>query len=633
MSATAEQSQELTRLEVLRAFKKHLVRKADVNLSPFTEDRVVRYHADVADCDVPDIHQDVRELLKQSLRDVRAGLPSQVVILAGNPGMGKSHLINFFRSPKVADELGYVLVGNANHWKPGEFEERLLDWLLDPLVRPSPSEPHLLFDKVQDLAFQALSQILSQPGQIARFKRGRGAAGFFRRMFFALFRNDHVRFQQMLDRRDPAVFRLISFSRFAGYVCDRFLHESGNPFHRYVVHVLLCYLFPEDREKVLHWLRRKEVHRDFLRKLGALDEIDRTFKVVDVIKILISLFTRDVARNLPGSAARPTGDRVFFFAFDQMEGRKELFESEKDWFTFFAQLSELYNALPNVFIVFTMTLSMAKQLYPKMEKQFQDRIQRDQRYWLKDIPDRELLTLYHRRLCHWLGDELPDVRARIEEPANHFLPFSADEVVAFGKQKTLREALEEYDRRFRAVLEGLGSNDPRLDYLVSRNELRVEERDLPPFEYTANHLNQVKELFEAAGEAIAASAGLGFGGCGWKTAGKLPALQLEFHPPEDPARWIRVFLVRLPHNFNAYADECAGLLFGLQTKRNYLWLVRPKKIDASLECLRQGQTFARLLPEYTHTNVRECRACWPKRTATRAMNGSRGRRSSARRSK
>src|SRR5262249_33170711 len=154
---------------------------------------------------------------------------------------------------------------------------------------------------------------------------------------------------------------------FAGYVCDVFLREGGNPFHRYVLRVLLQYLFEEDREQVLHWLRRKPVPNRFLvKKVGAEDQIDRSYKVIDTLRILVSLFTPDVCRNLTSRDGKQSKDKVFFFAFDQMEGRQELFENKADWFRFFAQLSELYNTLPNVFILFTMTLGLRNELYDKM---------------------------------------------------------------------------------------------------------------------------------------------------------------------------------------------------------------------------------------------------------------------------
>src|SRR5205823_2423444 len=134
------------------------------------------------------------------------------------------------------------------------------------------------------------------------------------------------------------------------YVCDNFLAEAGNPFHRYLMHVLLRYLFKRDQAKVLHWLRDRKVADSFLKDLGADERIDRKYKIFDAIKLLISLFTPEVACGLvnPKEAAERARGKVFFLAFDQIEGRAALFDSDKDWFTFFAQVAELYNALPNV---------------------------------------------------------------------------------------------------------------------------------------------------------------------------------------------------------------------------------------------------------------------------------------------
>lgn len=93
-------SAELTRLELLRAYKERLVKGGDVNLSPFALDRVIRYDSDVGSYDVPDIHREARDRIAKIIKGIHQGHDSQVVILAGNPGMGKSHLINHFRSPE-----------------------------------------------------------------------------------------------------------------------------------------------------------------------------------------------------------------------------------------------------------------------------------------------------------------------------------------------------------------------------------------------------------------------------------------------------------------------------------------------------------------------------------------------------
>src|ERR1700724_1569429 len=150
------QSEELTRLEILRAFKKHFAGKGDQNVSPFADDQVVRYSTDVPPLDVPEIHKEVRQSIEANLAAVHRGEASRVVILAGEPGMGKSHLINYFRDAKKADELGYVLVCNSNHWKVDEFHEFLLDAMLDALCRPAPDGPHLLLHAIHEVAFQAL---------------------------------------------------------------------------------------------------------------------------------------------------------------------------------------------------------------------------------------------------------------------------------------------------------------------------------------------------------------------------------------------------------------------------------------------------------------------------------------------
>jgi hypothetical protein len=595
---------ELVKLDLLRGYKQHFGRGGDLNVSPFDEDRVVRYHTAVGQQDIPEIHAGVRAAVRQVIEAVHQGQPSQVVILAGPPGMGKSHLINYFRTPERAAELGYVLVCNSNHWKVEEFEECLLDWVLEALVRPSPNKPHLLLEKVEDVAFQALSRILAHPGQVTRYKR-KGATRLFERLRAAVFGNDHARFVQFAQRRDPRVFRRLDFFKFSGYVCDLFLPEPGNPFHRYVLRVLLHYLFEEDREKVLHWLRCKPVEGHFLKSLGAQDQIDRAYKVIDTLKVLISLFTPEVTRNLSSEPGQSGQDKVFFFAFDQMEGRQELFEDKADWFKFFAQLSELYNALPNVFILFTMTLGLRNELYGKMETQFQQRIRRDQKFVLHEIPPDEILMLYRSRVCNWLGDGNRQLWEQTEPAALRYLPLTQEEVIGLGRMKTLRLMLEEFDKEFRQRMEGTVTRDPFYDYLVSRNELRREEEEAKPFDYTEDHLAVVKQVFDGVGLSLAAGVGLTLGEVREVAPDDgLPALRIEFRAPEDGSRWVRVFLVRLPFYYNRWVQGCVRLLQGLQIARYFLWFIRPDKVDPGLEESKPPQTYARELPALAHTNLR-----------------------------
>jgi hypothetical protein len=422
-------------------------------------------------------------------------------------------------------------------------------------------------------------------------------------VWLKLFGDRRARFQQAFEQRDPSIFRRLDFRRFASYVCDRFLQEPSNPFHRYVLQVLLRYVFPEERETVLHWLRRKNVRNHFLDRLDVEESIDKRFKVIDTIKILISLFTPEVARGLDPAGTENRG-RVFFFAFDQIEGRQELFEDDNDWFKFFAQLSELYNALPNIFVLFTMTLGLRDRLYPKMERQFRSRIHRDHKFLLHELSDVEILSVYRRRIQAWLGDALPDVRPLLDEPRFTYLPFRAEDIVAFCRAKSLRESLEEMDVRFREqIIGGVTLDDPRFEYLVARNELKELEEKTAPFVYTKDHLVYVTELMNRAGDSFAAAFGMTLHGLeSVATSDDLSAIRFEFRDRNQPDRWVRVFLVRLPAQYKQKLAGCFDLLYHLQTDRNFLWLVRPERLE--VPDTKPDQVFPRKLETSYETTVR-----------------------------
>jgi hypothetical protein len=557
---------------------------------------VIRYDSKVTDYDVPDIHREARERIAAILNGIHQGGASQVVILAGDPGMGKSHLINSFRSPKEADALGYVLVGNSNHWEVDQFEARLLNWILEALTRPSPNVPHLLLEKIQDVAFAALHQILSQPGQLRRFERARGFWG----QLWRKVRGGDENVQRRVEARDLAVFDGLNFSRFASYVCDRFLHEGGNPFHRYVMRVLLRYLFEDERELVEHWLEGKPV--DFSPLPGVKEAMNASYKLIDTIKILISLFTADVARGLGAEGASDRRGKVFFFAFDQMEGRQELFKEDDDWMTFFAQLSELYNTLPNVFILFTMTLSLRQRLYPQMEGQFKDRISRDDAFRLSVLPDNEILALYRKRVDHWLGEPLANVRERLAALNEYYLPFTQEKVLGLCRERTtLRGMMELLDLEFCKFLQRLVTG-PRLDYLGFRHALQPMEQNPRP--HTEHHLRRVKDLLDQAGSVAAGAFRVTLVRTDWRlTNSGHRVLWMEFRDPDNPGQWVCVFLARLPHQYNQVADGCIELLKNRRINRNFLWMVRPERIDKDLKERRPGQIFIRTLLAPSHSTV------------------------------
>jgi len=648
MPTTAD---ELDRLELLREFKRLFAGDGKSNRSPFTDERVVRLDADVKPWDVPEIHRPVREAIEESIRELHHGKFSKVVILAGENGMGKSHILNHFRSPELEKELGYVFVGSNNFWKVEEFESFLLMWLVTALTRPTPDGEDLLLKQVKEIAFEALDQILDQPGQLPRYQSGK-KLGWLRRIFWNMGRDKHAMFKDAYDKRDERIFRRLDFHNFANFVSDRFLADKSNPFHRFVVHVLLRYLFPEDRRKVCAWLvgqklrdaffdslggpyktrdtepgdphwrpSEEAIEAHFQKEIGISDSLNLNFKLMDTVKILVSLFAPDVVRGLKGQAEQ---GRIFVFAFDQAEGRNELFESEKDWFKFFAKLAEIYNSLPNVFVVFTMTSALRNQLYPKMEKQFQQRISRDQKFVLREISDTDILALYRRQIACWMGDHISEEsRERLKAPQFEFHPFSQEQVLGMAKQKGIREILQEFDAAFRATMLESPPDEARRDYLIAINEFRRDEaRAANAFAYSADHIEELARFFERNPGAVSDgfSANLSAVQRLQLPSGAV-AVQLELRSPAAPQRWVRVFVTRLGFNIASRLPECQELLKNRVRNQNLLWILRPTKVQDAWAAERPDQIFPRVLEDAEHTRIRAMHALLDKQEALSGPSG------------
>ncbi len=583
---------ELARYQILSAYKKRLIE--DRNRTPFSADQVVRYDSQIRRYDVEQIHAEVRQLITARIEAIRDGGGSRVVILAGDPGMGKSHIINAFRNTGSADQLGYVLVGNSNHWKVEEFEAAILHWLLAALNRPIAAAKSrsatakrldsLLTSRIEQLAFYALDQIVSDPDQLGPFlgQTRNGPLGWIT----APFVDDRGRIQQMARNRDVEVFRRLKFPAFANAFCERFLAEPSNPFHRYVAKVLLRTLFPEDRDLVDQWLLGHTVGDAFLKRLGARDAIDQTFKQIDVLKILISLFAPEVesrpSDRPDGPDARERDDlsRVVLFAFDQIEGRDELFESDDDWLRFFAQLSELYNTLPNVFVLFTMTISERDRLYPKMERQFRDRISRDPRFVLRSLQLQEALALYERRINLWLGNDPDGLRDRLHETDNPYLPLDRDAIAGALNETTLRSLLRHYETRFREALGELVIG-PHHDYMFIRNEVDREVDDESEFTYFKDHTKHVLDLIDRYPLLIKEEWDLELTESSLiENEVTLQVVAFKATSPELPGKpWVRVHLARLGYKFKEPIQEAFAILKGKTKKRNPMWIVRGGGID------------------------------------------------------
>ncbi|MCE9531201.1 MAG: ATP-binding protein [Planctomycetes bacterium] len=581
----------LEELDVLRSFKERMPKPDSAgNTSPF-DARVATVAGDPAlDGDVSDLHQEVRLRIRQTIEVVlRDGSrKSQVLLLAGDPGTGKTHTLNKFRPQELQDEIGYIFVGGSNHWRIGEFEAQLLDWVVQALTAPSPTEDHPLLERIRAIGFRAVDHLMMDPvawRPLLRKKswviRKLGWLGRRLSWFNAPTRDYLV---GLADKRDPRVFTHFDEIGFGDYVCSRFLAEPSNPLHRYALRVLLAYVFPDThdrgvstRERVINWFRNHDDNKYFTKRLGINDQPDTSYERMEAIKLLAHLFSPAVSSKLSTEKyhCRP---RVLFLTFDQSEGRNELFADDKDWMDFFAHLSELYNSLPNVVVLFTMTLALRNKLHAKMERQFRDRIIMDDKMVLPFPTESEILRLYRTRIEKWITSdaELSKQYAALE---NVHVPFSSDEIKQTAGNRSVRDALEFLNTAFRRKLRDEVIIGARLDYLYIRNELKTDESKGSEWEYTAATLDTVERLLDEVGATLYEFHGIRIKDRNRNKLNNVPIVSFQFEKIGGSPS-VMVHLARVG---SIYKDPCDQLvkqcLYDRNKERTHLLIVRPQVIN------------------------------------------------------
>ena len=610
---------QLLRTDVLQEFKRRMPSKdSGANVSPF-DDRVVTSHGDnLPACDLPEIHHEIRKLIQNTIEQVRDKVKtSQVILLAGDSGAGKTHLLRTFQSKTSSELYGYVYVGGSNDWSINEFKARLLDWIIEALTAPTPSGKmpdghlpekgdHLLLERVCAIGFRAVENLLGSPLWSHYLARSKGR--WLTRMFGFVWRTSYKKMEGWTKNRDLKVFRYLDFARFSEYVCDRFLQDKSNLTHRFALRVLLTFLFPDRRdtgigtnERILNWFRGRADDEYFVRHLGASEKLDRQYSLFDAVKLLVHLFSPAVSRQL-SSETHPCEPRVFLLVFDQAEGRHELFDKKEDWKDFFAHLSELYNTLPNICVLFTMTLSLRKELHSEMERQFRDRIRMDDKFLLR-LPDNEqVLDLYRSRIEFWLRNSpaLLEKYRRLNEPC---VPFEQEKLLEVAGHEAIRDTLQHFDEAFHAEMARLVVG-PKYDYLYYRYELRTEE-ELAASEhaYISKHLERVHSLLTSAAWLMDDY------NLSLKTIVEVKdftpqTMFLQFTDLSDPTNWVGAYLAKLGmKNMQSQVDNAITLLAKKQKAKYSLWCVRAAEIAAQVDESRTDQVFLDVVPPKTESRL------------------------------
>ncbi|MCS6863508.1 MAG: hypothetical protein RMJ56_00120 [Gemmataceae bacterium] len=595
----------LQQWELLREFKIRMLRPGGENLSPFAE-RVATYREDTKDVDVSEIHASVRQSILDQIHAVQQQRRSQIVLLAGRAGAGKTHLLRYFARPEIAEENQYIFVSGSNSWKIDEFLPCVLDWIITALThREHTTQDHLLLKRIRAIGFRAIDQLLTNKRTLHQCcaKRSR-----FRWLFGTRLAT-HDTIQQLTQARDPKVFNYLDFNTFADEVAVRFLADSSNPVQRYALRVLLSYIFPDRtltglgvHERVIHWFRRRPDDGYWLRRFGVDENLDRRFTIADAIKLLLHLFSPELSAQLSTERERHE-PRLFLLVFDQAEGRNELFNNIEDWNRFFAYLSELYNSLPNLLIIFTMTLHLRQELHNRMERQFRDRIRQDERFVLLQPEPEQIRALYRARLRHWLADD-SEIQSRYTQlpVTEQYLPFDAEAVVQIAGTASIREILENLDRAFKERLRELVI-EPNYDFQFICSEETQKAQNQSTWDYTADHITTIRQLFQGLQNELENVYGLRLSDMEEEPE-LTNALRLTFEPINDSSgRWVRVFLSRIGRRYNEALNTVDGLLRGKHLDRNFAWILRPMAIESD-RLPRPEQMFIRLLSTETEIRLR-----------------------------
>ncbi len=588
-------------LEVLREFKRRMPRtNPDVNVSPF-DDRVSTSAGGPLSSDLSDMHSGVRAHIRDTISAVKNGKKqSQVILLSGNAGVGKTHLLRTFQTAEAMEQLGHICVGGSNHWKIDEFQARLLDWVIEALTAPSPTgdqelnDPklpvHPLLERIRAIGFRAVEHLLKNPTSWETCLASPGGR-LFGRLLQRWTRPSFAKLQTLVAVRDPVVFQYFDFTKFSSYVCDRFLADRANPLHRFALRVLLIYLFPDNaesgvgtRERVLHWFRGRGDEEYFTKRLGASEQPDRAYSQFEAVKLLAHLFSPAVSAQLSSENA-PCEPRVFLLTFDQAEGRNELFENDDDWKTFFAHLSELYNSLPNVVVLFTMTLGLRNRLHGIMERQFRDRIRMDDTFTLFLPTQEQVVGLYRARIENWLEKD-DDLKTKYQKLDNQFLPFTREEVIAVGANQTVRQTLENFDTAFRNKIREV-TVDAAIDYLFERNELSQAESRVNEWDYTSVHLETVRTLLGAFGPLLSADVGVELREATLTRLDSVPVLRLQIGLlMQSPT--ITLYLARMGWNYRSQITSLVTeFLYNREKVKTFLCVVRSQPFSESLDLVQK----------------------------------------------
>ena len=254
----------------------------------------------------------------------------------------------------------------------------------------------------------------------------------------------------------------------------------------------------------------------------------------------------------------------------------------------------MYNTLPNVVVLFTMTEILRDRLHGVMERQFRDRIRMDRKFTL-DLPTGEQVQeLYCRRVESWLTDD-DNLRTKYAAVSNPYLPFaSAEAMLKVAGNQSVRDTFDELDKAFCAEIARVAV-DAEIDYRYDRNERKAAEDAVTEWVYTADHLTTVRNLLLAVGPVLSSELDVELKEIHPMKLDAVPMIRFKIGRP-GPSANLTVYLSRLGFNYNsAIKSLVSGFLYNQNKAKTFHWFARPQPLPAPatlVEKAYRDQVFA-----------------------------------------
>lgn len=282
--------------------------------------------------DVPEVHEEAREAFARVMNSVGAGLQyGKILLLLGEAGSGKTHLMRAFRSEVVRKAAGYftymqMTSGEAN------YEQYVLTNIIDSLNQPYDD------DLSEQTALRRLSNALVEDKD--------------------LFDPGALQFLREEELNLPWVFEC------SDYLIARLKVQNIHPDLLRVL-LLLQRDEPELKNLILQYLRCRPLSDYDLKKLGGIAPLHGEGGPREVIRSLAAL-------------AWALDQSTFVICLDQLEDIYELNEPVQTRFlSAMRVVRELTDAVPSLVVVISCLEDFYAQLKPSLTASLLDRIEKN----------------------------------------------------------------------------------------------------------------------------------------------------------------------------------------------------------------------------------------------------------------